>query len=246
MMPAKWIGCPASNFIKGRPQRYHPEAIVIHIIDGSFTAGESVFLDPESQKSAHYAVAKTGEIHQYVDENDAAFHAGVVVNPTWSLLKKGVNPNYYTIGIEHEGRPDDVWPEVQVSASAALVVEIAARWGIPLDNTHVIYHRQIRASKSCPGNWLTIENLLAHVPQSPGAPLAPSASVQTVKHVNLRQGRPNTTVPILRVLPPNTIVPVTGFVTGERVQGNDNWFADAQGNYLWAGATNMPDPKPSA
>ena len=83
-----------------------------------------MFLDPGAHKSAHYAVSKSGEIHQYVDENDTAFHAGVVVNPSWGLIKPDVNPNFYTIGIEHEGRPDDVWPEEQVSASATLVVEI--------------------------------------------------------------------------------------------------------------------------
>ena len=123
-MPVKWIGCPASNFRPGRPQGLRPEAIVIHIIDGSFAAGESVFLDPTSQKSAHYAISKSGEIHQFVDENDTAFHAGVVVNPSWDLLKAGVNPNFYTIGIEHEGRPDDEWPEAQLSASATLLLQI--------------------------------------------------------------------------------------------------------------------------
>jgi N-acetylmuramoyl-L-alanine amidase len=245
-MPAKWIGCPASNFIKGRPQGFGPEAIVIHIIDGSFAAGESVFLDPSAQKSAHYAVSKSGEVHQYVDENDTAFHAGVVVNPSWSLLKKGVNPNYYTIGIEHEGRPDDVWPEEQLSASASLVLEIAARWAIPLDLDHVIRHHQIRASKSCPGNWLTIDNLLSHVPKSTGVALVATTTVQTTRNVNLRQGRPNTSATILRVIPANTNIAVAGFAIGERVQGNANWYADAEGNYLWAGATNMPDPKPLA
>lgn len=245
-MPAKWIGCPAPNFIKGRPRGFRPEAIVIHIIDGNFAAGESVFLDPDAHKSAHYAVSKSGEIHQYVDENDTAFHAGVVVNPSWSLIKPNVNPNFYTVGIEHEGKPDDVWPEEQVSASATLVVEIAARWGIALDANHVIYHRQIRASKTCPGNWLTIGNLLAHVPRRAGAALVANVSVQTVKYVNLRQGRPNTAASVIRVIPSNTLIPVAGFVVGERVQGNANWYADVHGNYLWAGATNMPDPNPSA
>ena len=113
-----WIGCPDSNFIKGRPFGLRPEAVVIHIIDGSLAAGESVFRDPATHKSAHYAVSHSGEIHQFVDEKDTAFHAGIVVNPTWALLKPRVNPNFYTIGIEHEGRPDDVWPETHLSASA--------------------------------------------------------------------------------------------------------------------------------
>jgi len=73
------------------------------------------------------------------------------------LLKPGVNPNFYTIGIEHEGKPDDVWPDAQIAASAALVGEVAARWKIPLDNMHVIPHHQIRSTKTCPGNFIRIE-----------------------------------------------------------------------------------------
>jgi N-acetylmuramoyl-L-alanine amidase len=79
-----WIGCPQNNFHRGRAGN-RPEAIVVHIMDGSFAAGESVFADPTTQKSAHYGIARTGVVHQYVEETDTAFHAGIVVRPTWKL-----------------------------------------------------------------------------------------------------------------------------------------------------------------
>jgi len=170
----QWIGCPDSNFRRGRPFGLRPEAVVVHIMDGSFEAGESVFRNPSTQKSAHYGISFGGEVHQYVDENDTAFHAGIVINPTWALLKPRVNPNFYTIGIEHEGRPDDVWSEAQLTASATLIGQIAARWSIPLDESHVIRHHQIRASKTCPGNWLQLRDLFARVPTIP-----PGASTAT-------------------------------------------------------------------
>lgn len=173
-MQAIWIGCPMENFHKGRPYGFHPEAIVIHIMDGSYEAGESVFADSSTQKSAHYGVSKQGTVHQYVDENDTAFHAGIVVNPTWDLLKPGVNPNFYTIGIEHEGLACDVWSDAQLEASADLVKEIAARWCIPLDTEHVIRHHQIRASKTCPGG-LDVGELLANIPK--GAVKNPTSNV---------------------------------------------------------------------
>jgi len=160
----QWIGCPDSNFRRGRPFGLRPEAVVVHIMDGSFEAGESVFRNPTTQKSAHYGISRAGEVHQYVDEHDTAFHAGIVINPTWPLLKPRINPNFYTIGIEHEGRPDDEWPEAQLTASATLIGQIAARWSIPLDESHVIRHHQIRASKTCPGNWMQLKDLLARVP----------------------------------------------------------------------------------
>jgi N-acetylmuramoyl-L-alanine amidase len=157
---AEWIGCVPGNFIHGRPLSLKPEAIVIHIMDGSFASGESVFADPTSHKSAHYGISREGIIHQYVSEDDTAFHAGIVVNPTWKLLKPRVNPNFYTIGIEHEGRAADVWPEAQLSASASLMAGIAERWKIPVDTDHVIRHHEIRSSKTCPGIWLTDMRIL--------------------------------------------------------------------------------------
>jgi N-acetyl-anhydromuramyl-L-alanine amidase AmpD len=90
-------------------------------------------------------------VHQFVDEADTAFHAGTVVRPTWRLLQPRVNPNLYTIGIEHEGLPQDSWADDLYATSAALIREVAARWKIPLDRDHVIMHREIRASKTCPG-----------------------------------------------------------------------------------------------
>jgi N-acetylmuramoyl-L-alanine amidase len=241
-MEHKWIGCPESNFRKGRPLGFRPEAIVIHIMNGSYTAGEALFLGEGTQKSAHYGISKEGVVHQYVDENDTAFHAGVVVNPTWPLLKPGVNPNFYTIGVEHEARPDDVWPGVQQKASAGLIGEIAARWNIPTDALHLVSHQQIRASKTCPGSWLQMEELIQQVPTAKVMHPAPTITVKVLKNVNLRKGGPNTTGQIARVLLANNEVTVTGFTLGERVNGNAYWYVDTQNNYLWAGATDIPKP----
>jgi N-acetylmuramoyl-L-alanine amidase len=241
-MEHKWIGCPESNFRKGRPLGFRPEAIVIHIMNGSYTAGEAIFLSEGTQKSAHYGISKEGVIHQYVDENDTAFHAGVVVNPTWPLLKPGVNPNFYTIGIEHEGRPDDVWPGAQLKASAGLIGEIAARWNIPTDTLRLVRHQQIRASETCPGSWLQMEKLIRQVPTAEVMHPAPVMTVKVLKNVNLRKGGPNTTGQIARVLLANNEVTVTGFTLGQRVNGNAYWYVDTQNNYLWAGATDIPKP----
>jgi N-acetylmuramoyl-L-alanine amidase len=241
-MEHKWIGCPQSNFRKGRPLGFRPEAVVIHIMDGSYAAGESVFLSEGTQKSAHYGISNQGAIHQYVDENDTAYHAGVVVNPTWRLMKPGVNPNFYTIGIEHEGRPDDVWPEAQLTASAGLIGEIVARWNIPADALHLVRHHQIRASKTCPGNWLQMEELIQRVPNREAVHPAPMTIVKVLKNVNLRKGGPNTTGRVVRVILANSEITVSGVTLGERVNGNAYWYVDTQNNYLWAGATDMPTP----
>jgi hypothetical protein len=242
-MQIKFIGCAGANFRPGRPLGFKPEAIVIHIAVGSLASVDATFNDPASKVSAHYCVAKNGDVHQYVQEMDTAFHAGIVVNPSWPLIKPKVNPNFYTIGIEHEGLPQDIWPDVQLETSAALVGAIAQRWSIPLDTLHVIRHHQIRASKTCPGDFITTtEKILELVPttQANGQPII----VRTRVAANLRAGQPSTSAPVLRVLGPNTTFSAAGFVEGQEVSGNKFWYADGNGNFLWAGTTDKPNPTP--
>src|SRR5947209_19366111 len=131
-MEKKFIGAAAGNFRAGRPLNFKPEAIVIHIAVGRLHSVVAQFNDPNSTVSAHYCVGKNNEIHQYVEETDTAFHAGIVVNPAWPLLKPGVNPNFYTIGIEHEGLPDDIWCDVQRKRSPAHISDISALSNIML------------------------------------------------------------------------------------------------------------------
>ncbi len=140
---------------------YRPEAIVIHIAEGPFTAIGNWFKNPASQVSAHYGVSKVGEIDQYVAEDNSAWHAGNIAHSTWSLLKAGVNPNWYTIGIEHAGFADDPWTNVMYQASANLVREIAQRHSIPLDRDHIIGHREIYGHKTCPGSQVDLAKLIA-------------------------------------------------------------------------------------
>jgi N-acetylmuramoyl-L-alanine amidase len=244
-MDKKWIGCAAANFRAGRSSGLKPEAIVIHIMDGTLTGTDGWFNNPIAQVSAHYGVGKQGEIHQYVQETDTAFHAGTVVNPSWPLLKPGVNPNFYTIGIEHEGRPDDQWPAVQIETSAGLVGEVAARWNIPLDNMHVIPHHQIKSTKTCPGNVIRIEDILARVPKSNGTAGPPAAlpnAVRVTHNLNLRS-QASITAPVVRMVPAGTTINITATVQGDSVKGNANWYADADGSFLWAGGTDRPNPR---
>lgn len=157
-----------TNFRAGRTLNgitYKPEAVVIHIMDGSLVGTDEWFANPKSEVSAHYGIGKTGEVHQYVKEEDQAWHAGRVDRPVWKGIKPGINPNLYTIGIEHEGRPltNDVWPEAMKVASASMIADICKRYNISIDRDHVIGHYEIFAGKPhCPGvNRSILDELVA-------------------------------------------------------------------------------------
>ena len=145
----------------GRPAGLRPAAIVIHISEGTLASADAWFANAAAQVSAHYCVGRTGEVHQYVSEEDTAYHAGCAANPTWRLLRPHVNPNFYTVGIEHVGRAQDEWTDTQYATSAQLVLEIARRWSIPIDAGHIVMHREIRANKTCPGFVFSRDKLLS-------------------------------------------------------------------------------------
>jgi N-acetyl-anhydromuramyl-L-alanine amidase AmpD len=246
-MTAIWKGAHSSNFQAGRPNGHRPRAIVIHIMDGSLVGTDSWFNDRASGVSAHYGIGKAGTVHQYVRETDTAFHAGTVVRPTWPLLKPGINPNYYTIGIEHEGfgGPGTSWPKGMLEASVALVGDIARRWGIPLDADHIIPHRAIRATKPhCPGRGVDLGAYLAHVAAAPRAAepaeeTIASFTARIVSNAYVRREPRRDTVP-LRTLLPGDGFPVVAVARGEDVSGNDRWLRNPAGEYLWAGNTDRP------
>lgn len=145
---------PVKNFATGRGT-FKPDTIVIHIGEGSQQAIYDTFLngDPNDPKSSHYSVAKSGEIWQFVQEKDTAWGNGVVVKPIANQVtsRPGVNPNAYTISIEHEGIGTVDLTEAQYQATSQLVVDICHRWNISIDRVHIIRHNEIRANKTCPG-----------------------------------------------------------------------------------------------
>lgn len=108
--PIVWKGSP--NYTAGRGG-HQPIAIVNHRMVGWLAGTDTTFSDPANQVSAHFGIGvnkTTGkiEIHQYVDLSDSAWGNGNY-DPTggWPLIKKRtdgsvINPNYYTVSIEHE------------------------------------------------------------------------------------------------------------------------------------------------
>lgn len=151
-----------SNFTVGRGA-FKPEIIVIHIMDGTLVGTDSWFASTVSKVSAHYGIGKSGEVHQYVKETDTAWHAGRVSNPTFKLYKPGVNPNSYSVAIEHEGTATTEWTPEMKRVSAALIREVALRWNIPLDRDHIVGHYQIFSGKpDCPAkDKAIIDELIA-------------------------------------------------------------------------------------
>ena len=176
-----WKGSP--NFWSGR-QGYKPEFVVIHIMAGTLVGTDSWFNNPKSQVSAHYGIGKKGEIHQYVKEEDTAWHAGIVSSPTALLVKPNINPNLYSIGIEHEGSESDTWTEEMKRASASMIRDVCMRWNIPIDRNHIIGHYQITSKKpNCPAINKNIVDELVILAAGQQQAVIPSAVEEGIKKI---------------------------------------------------------------
>lgn len=183
------------NFAHGRLGKsgvacpYPVDVIVVHVTEGSAASARDWFTNPTpvgnggkpSGVSSHYLVSKLGTIVQFVAEDDRAFHAGQLVNPSSSLVidrfaNGGWTPNSYGIGIENEGDGTEELTDRQRAALYELMTDIIMRRGIPLDRDHIIGHREVKASKTCPGQISVdriVSDLASHVP-SPTPIVPPS------------------------------------------------------------------------
>lgn len=151
---------------KGTRAGIVPEAICLHMTDqasGGLDALDSWFTNPASNVSAHFGIDRDGTVHQYVPWHLAAFGNGLVEpGHTAKLItdNPGVNPNAWSISIEHVGRGGETLTVPQWEASTALSAHLFAihllgggASGVAVDRDHVLGHFEIspRTRARCPG-----------------------------------------------------------------------------------------------
>jgi len=168
-----WKGSPNYGLPRGTMGRgsHRVLALVDHIMAGTLAGTDAWFNNRDSGASAHFGVGRYGQIHQYVDIENAAWHAGTVKNPSWPLLIPDVNPNLYTIGIEHEGQSGDVLSEAQYQATLALHRWLIGQFTlIPGPDTIIGHYRIDGINKArCPGPGFPWKRLLADLAKEEAA-----------------------------------------------------------------------------
>jgi hypothetical protein len=156
--PMQWVAAHPNNYISGRnggTVRY----VLIHTTQGGYWGTLDWFSQANPyQASTQYVIqSSTGNITQMVSEANAAWHAG---NEYYSLN---------SIGIEHEGyieNPSYWYTEAMYRSSASLVCAIAKKYGIPVDQQHIIGHYQVPDPYNIPASSAPGTN--AQVQAAPG------------------------------------------------------------------------------
>ena len=178
------------NYRGGREGR-NIEAIVIHIGEGNQNQifGKAKKVDDKSfgaflyeEKSSHYSVDENGTIWQFVKEEDTAWHAGIVIKPTSHLvqIKSGINPNLWTIGIEHAGWGTKDITDAQYKITGELVEDICNRYNIFIDREHIIGHKEIRNDKTCPGK-IDLDKIIRYAQQIRREKETPEEKIEEIK-----------------------------------------------------------------
>ncbi|WP_304942418.1 N-acetylmuramoyl-L-alanine amidase [Vallitalea guaymasensis] len=161
-----WKGNDNTN--KSTRRGHAPKVIVDHITEGSAKSTINWFTSSgNTVSSAHFLVTKSGEIYQFVKIEENAWANGINSYnrkySTASIVKEmGVNPNWYSVSIEHEGihrMTQGKLTDKQLAATIWLhqyiIDYVKRKWDvdIPLDRKHILGHYEIdpRRKPNCPG-----------------------------------------------------------------------------------------------
>lgn len=155
-----------------------PFMIVNHISEGSANSCISWFTSPaNNESSAHFLVTKEGVIHQFVTIEEMAWANGLTVDDiklSKSAIiksKPGINPNKYTISIEHEGifaKTSGALTEKQLSATielhAYIIAYLKKKYDLNfiVDEEHIIGHNKVnpRTRPNCPGKLFPFKEII--------------------------------------------------------------------------------------
>lgn len=131
------ITIPSTNYLRGRNGK-RINKIVCHWMAGTLVGTDAVFRRANGQVSAHYGIGRDGTLHQYVDENDTAYHAS------------NFTVNLESIGIEHEGGPNVAITDAAYETSAALIRTLCERHNLPKERATLHKHNEYKVTQ-CPG-----------------------------------------------------------------------------------------------
>jgi N-acetylmuramoyl-L-alanine amidase len=121
-IPTAWQGSP--NFNERKPNF----VVIHHTSDDSVEQALRTLTNALRSVSAHYLIARDGEIIQLVDERARAWHAG---ESKWGAE---TDLNSASLGIELDNNGREPFPDAQISSLLRLLADIRQRHHIPAAN----------------------------------------------------------------------------------------------------------------
>lgn len=210
--------------------------LVLHATVGGFWSSLGWLTNPASKVSTHYLLSKPGAIYQLVEDDRAAWHAGV---SAWRGMSSDTIKRA-SIGIEltNDNTGRDPYPKVQLDAAQWLCQQLIARYQI--ERIMFVRHLDIaipRGRKTDPAglNWLPF---VASVYDPP--PVARAYRVKSAATAGaVIRSAPRTNAAKLGTLDAGDVwlgtkehgqsVTLAGFGT------SDIWIRGPSSRYVWSG-----------
>ncbi len=157
-----------------------PDTIVNHIAQGSKESCIDWFTsNTNTQSSAHFLVCENGDVYQFVKIKDMAWSNGLFLKDikkakSQKVKNRYINPNRYTISIEHEGIYEKTKGELtdkQLKSSINLHLYIIDyiydnfKTIINADRENIIGHFDIDPIRKpfCPGNKFPFDTIINEI-----------------------------------------------------------------------------------
>jgi N-acetyl-anhydromuramyl-L-alanine amidase AmpD len=175
-----WVGNKHTN--KSHRRNYIPEIIVSHISQGTAQSCISWFTSPGNEESsAHFLVARDGRVFQFVHIEDNAWanglnSLGIKESKSIAVKNRGVNPNWYSVSIEHEGVYEQARGQLthaQLQSTIMLhkyiidFVDENLHYKIKADKDHILGHNIIdpKNKPNCPGEKFPFDKIIKELNQ---------------------------------------------------------------------------------
>ena len=157
-----------------------PDTIVNHISQGNKESCIAWFTSSKNnQSSAHFLVCKNGDVYQFVKIRDMAWSNGLYLKDiknvkSQKVKSRNINPNRYTISIEHEGIYEKTKGELtdkQLISSIRLHLYIIDyiyekfKKRVSIDRESIIGHFEIDPIRKpfCPGENFPFETIINEI-----------------------------------------------------------------------------------
>lgn len=128
-------------------------AIGLHISGGSWSSNYNWIMNPKANASYNAIIKDDGKVVSLVPEENAAYSHGRILKSTWPLLKKGVNPNLYTLSLARTGSNQRIWTTAQLDSTIRLLKHWCSKYEIKPTRPFIFGHFEIDSVDRwyCPG-----------------------------------------------------------------------------------------------
>lgn len=154
-----------TTFIPAHPSRFavggndfeHTKYFILHrpgidIPSARFDNLIREFVQPGREASTHFGVSQAGQIVQFVDLADTAWHTGA----------GSPYLNHVCVGVEMEGAVGEPVTDAMYQSVASLIARTYVLSGMPIDADHIVQHFKILPqTKSDAGTNVSVERLIS-------------------------------------------------------------------------------------